>query len=339
MMEYRQLGRSGVRVSALCLGTMNFGGAADEETSIKIVHAALDIGISFIDTADVYGRGRSEEITGKAVKQSGRRDEIVLATKAVAHMGEGPNDWGASRYHLVRACEASLRRLQTDRIDLYQLHIVDHTTPMDEILTTLETLVRQGKILYVGTSKWPVTMIMEALALSERRGWPRLVSEQPPYNILDRGVENELVWTCMRHGIGIIPWGPLAYGVLSGKYRQDQPRPAGSRLEKAPPDHSRLTPAALDAVEKLLPLGEAKGCSLAEFSHAWLLQRPGVTAPIIGPRTVEHVRSAQRACEIELTSEELAAVDEIVPPGGHVSDFYDGNVHAPLRRAIEEGRG
>ncbi|RKY59501.1 MAG: aldo/keto reductase, partial [Candidatus Latescibacterota bacterium] len=184
-MEYRQLSRTGVRVSKVCLGAMNFGWRTDEKTSIRIVHEALDAGINFVDTADVYGRGASEEIVGKALAEGGWRDQVVLATKAVAHMGEGPNDWGASRYHLVRACEASLRRLRTDRIDLYYLHIVDLTTPMDEIFETLDILVRQGKVLYVGTSKWPVPLIMEALALSERCGFPRIVAEQPPYNILD----------------------------------------------------------------------------------------------------------------------------------------------------------
>ncbi len=337
-MQYRQLGRSGVRVSALCLGTMNFGAATDEETSIRMINEAIEHGINFIDTANVYGRGVSEQIVGQALAQNGKRDDIVLATKAVANMGEGPNDHGASRFHLTRACEASLRRLQTDRIDLYQLHIVDHTTPIDEILETLDTLVRQGKILYIGTSKWPVTMIMEGLALGERRGLPRFLTEQPPYQILDRSIENELVWMCLRHGIGIIPWGPLAYGILAGKYRKGQPLPERGRFAKAKPDDRRLTPAALDAVEKLLPLAEARGCTLAEFSHAWLRQRPGVTAPIIGPRTMEHLHSALKSLEIELTEEELAKVDEIVPPGQAVSDFYDGNVHAPLRKAIEQMR-
>jgi len=333
-MEYRQLGRSGVRVSAMCLGTMNFGGRTDEPTAINMVQEALDLGINFIDTANVYGRGVSEEITGKALAQSGRRDEAVLATKAVAGMGDGPNDHGASRYHLTRACEASLQRLQTDRIDLYQLHIVDLTTPMDEILGTLDTLVQQGKILYVGTSKWPVTLIMEALALSERGGLPRFTSEQPPYNILDRAIENDLVWTCLRHGIGIISWAPLAYGILSGQYRKAEAAPAGSRYEKPRPNDTRFTPAALEAVDKLRPIAEARGITVAQLAHAWLLTRPGLTAPIIGPRTLEHLRNTVAACEVELTSEELAQIDEIVPPGRWASDFYDGNVQGRLRAAI-----
>lgn len=336
-MKYRQLGRSGVRVSELCLGTMNFGDRADEKTSLAIVHEALEQGINFIDTADVYQRGVAEEIVGQALAQSGRRDEVVLATKAVAPMGAGPNDCGASRYHLLRACEASLRRLQTDRIDLYYLHIVDLTTPLEEILGTLEVLIQQGKILYFGTSKWPATLIVEFLALSERWGKPRPVAEQPPYNLLDRSIENELVWTCQRHGIGLVPFSPLANGILSGQYRPGQPGPPGSRFEHAGPDHSRLTPAALEAVDKLRPLAEAKGITLPELAHAWLLHRPGITAPIIGPRTVEHVRSAVKACDVALTPEDLARIDEIVPPGQAVSDFYAGNIYARIREVVATG--
>ncbi|MCD6361325.1 MAG: aldo/keto reductase, partial [Armatimonadetes bacterium] len=275
-MQYRQLGRSGTRVSELCLGTMNFGGRTDEQTSARIIDQALDAGINFIDTADVYGRGVSEEIVGRALAANGRRDDVVLATKAVANMGDGPNDHGASRYHLTRAVEASLRRLQTDRIDLFYLHIVDLTTPMDEILDTLDVLVRQGKILYVGTSKWPPTLIMEGLALADAHGLPRFVAEQPPYQMLDRGIENELVWMCMRQGIGICPWGPLAYGLLTGRYRKGQPFPEGGRMSNKDPDtDNRLTHAALDAVEEYLKLSEARGVPLAEFAHAWLLTRPG----------------------------------------------------------------
>ncbi|HID10926.1 MAG TPA: aldo/keto reductase [Candidatus Latescibacteria bacterium] len=336
-MEYRQLGRTGVRVSKVCLGAMNFGWRTDEKTSIRIVHKALDAGINFVDTADVYGRGTSEEIVGKALAEGGRRDQVVLATKAVARMGEGPNDWGASRYHLVRACEASLRRLRTDRIDLYYLHIVDLTTPMHEIFETLDILVRQGKVLYVGTSKWPVPLIMEALALSERRGFPRIAAEQPPYNILDRGIENELIWVGMRYGIAIVPWGPLAGGILSGKYKKGQKPPEGSRYEKAGPEDRRLTLEALDAVEKLKTIAEAKGITLPELAHAWLLHRPGITSPIIGPRTPEHLSSALKACEVELTQEEMAQIDQIVPPGGAVSDFYDIHIYARMRRAAQVG--
>lgn len=322
-MEYRQLGRAGVRVSKLCLGTMNFGDGTDEAEAARIVDQAFDAGVNFIDTADVYGRGLSEEFTGRALAANGHRDDVVLATKGVARMGRGPNDHGASRYHLTRAVEASLRRLQTDRIDLFYLHITDISTPVDEILSALDVLVRQGKILYVGTSKWPVPLIMEALWLADKHGLPRTVAEQPPYNLTDRRIEMELVWTCLRHGIAIMPFGPLAGGILSGIYRKGRPAPEGHKFKEIGQrdGHKRYTEESMDLVEKLLPLAEAKGAPLAEFSLAWLMQRPGITSPICGPRTVEHLRSAVRACELEFTAEELAKVDEIIPPGANVTNY------------------
>ena len=322
-MEYRLLGRSGVRVSKLCLGTMSFGGRTDEAEAKRIIDEGIDAGINFIDSADVYARGVSEEFVGRALAANGHRDDVVLATKGVANMGKGPNDRGASRYHLTRAVEASLRRLQVEVIDLYYLHITDIDTPMDEVFDTLDTLVRQGKILYVGTSKWPVPLIMEALALSDAHRLPRIVAEQPPYNLTDRRVEMELVWTCLRHGIGIVPFGPLAGGVLSGIYRKGQPAPEGHHFHTLGQrdGHNRYTEQSLDLVEKLIPLAEARGVSLAEFSLAWLMQRPGITAPICGPRTVEHLRSALTACDIQLTEEELTKVDEAIAPGANVTNY------------------
>ncbi|MEA3402270.1 MAG: aldo/keto reductase [Armatimonadota bacterium] len=336
-MDYVQLGRTGTRVSRFCLGTMNIRSLDDEETWSQMVGEALDAGINFIDTADVYGRGISETVVGNVLAANGRRDEVVLATKAVAPMGEGPNDRGASRYHLTRAVEGSLQRLQTDRIDLFYLHIVDLTTPIDEILETLQILMDQGKILYAGTSKWPPTLIMEGIACAEARGLPRLVAEQPPYHILDRGVENELLWMCMRQGIGVCTWGPLAYGLLSGKYRKDQPMPDVGRWTGTELGESdRFTEEALDVVEALIPRAEAHGITLAEFAHAWLLTRPGITSILIGPRTIEHLRSTLSSYDVELTEEDLQAVDELVPPGQFVSNFYDGNVYRRLREAIHE---
>lgn len=333
-MEYVQLGRTGTRVSRFCLGTMNIHVPEDEKAWTQIIGEALDAGINFIDTANVYGRGLSETIVGNILAASGRRDEVVLATKAVASMGPGPNDHGASRYHLTRAVEDSLRRLRTDRIDLFYLHIVDLTTPMDEILETLDVLVRQGKLLYVGTSKWPPTLIMEGIATSMARGLPRFVAEQPPYHILDRGIENELAWMCLRQGIALCTWGPLAYGLLSGKYHKGEQPYEGGRFAGHGPDSTRFTQAALDVVEELIPLAEARGVTLAQWAHAWMLTRPFLTAAIIGPRTIEQLRSTLGALEIELSAEELARVDELVPPGKFVSDFYDGNVYARLRTAI-----
>ena len=333
-MEYRQLGRTGTRVSELCLGMM-IDNLTDEETFIAVVNEAIELGINFIDTADCYGAGESERRLGKALAENGKRDDIVLATKAVAGMGDGPNDHGASRYHLSRAVEASLKRLQTDRIDLFYLHVVDITTPMDEIFGQLDILVKQGKILYVGTSKWPVPLIMEGLMMHEKYDYPRIIAEQPPYSLCDRGIENELVWTCMRHGIGICSWAPLANGILGGAYRKGQPFPEGHRKSGVDPSKDRrLTNEALDLIENLIPLAEARGIALPDLCHAWLLQRPGLTAPIIGARKVEYVQAAVKATEIELTQEELDKIDEFAPPGTAVSNYYDGNVYAHMRNAI-----
>ncbi len=322
-MEYRQLGRSGMRVSKLCLGTMSYGGRTDGQEAARIIDVALDGGINHIDSADVYSRGVSEEYVGSALAANGRRDEIVLATKGVATMGDGPNDHGASRYHLTRAVEASLRRLQTDRIDLYYLHITDITTPLDEIFETLDILVKQGKILYVGTSKWPVPLIMEALWLADKHNWPRPIAEQPPYNLTDRRVELELVWTCMRHGIGICPFGPIAGGILSGVYRKGQPTPEGHQFKEIgqKDGHNRYTEATMDLVEGLVPLAEAKGVTLAEYALAWVMQRPGITSPITGARTVAQIESSLRACEIKFEADELARIDEIIAPGANVTNY------------------
>ncbi|MFO7948338.1 MAG: aldo/keto reductase [Armatimonadota bacterium] len=335
-MEYRQLGRSGARVSKLCLGTMNFGARTEEPEAKQIVNEALDGGINFIDTADVYGRGASEEMVGNALAENGRRDEVVLATKAVARMGEGTNDEGASRYHLTRAVEDSLRRLQTDRIDLFYLHITDIRTLMEEILQTLDTLVQQGKILYVGTSKWPVPLIMEGLALAEREGLPRFVAEQPPYNLTDRRAEMELIWTAMRHGIGICPFGPIAGGILSGVYRKGEEPPEGHKFKEINQEdhHDRYTEATMDLVEGLIPMAEARDVTLAEYSLAWVMQQPGITSALTGVRTVEHIRSSLSACEIELTDDELRRINEIIPPGKNVASYF--TIYDRMCRAVQE---
>ena len=331
-MEYRQLGRSGLRVSKICLGTMVGFRKADLESATRVIHEAIDLGINFIDSADCYTE--SEEVCGEALKQDGKRDQVVLATKATWYMGDGPNDYGASRYHLIEACEASLRKLQTDRIDLYVLHVRDPNTPWDETLRALETLIQQGKVRYIGTSKHPATAILEAVMTSEKLGIERFVSEQPPYNLLDRRPENELIPACTRHGVGITPFYPLASGLLSGKYRLNQPNPEGGRMSKREPDSDDIfTTAALEAIEGLIPIAEDKGLTLAELSLAWMMQQPGVTAPVAGARKVEYLHSAVKASEAELTAEDLARIDAVVPPGSNVSNYFDANVYKPLRMA------
>ena len=336
-MDYVQLGRSGCRVSRFCLGTGNAKQPDHEELWTQMVGEALDAGINFVDTANVYSKGVAESVLGSVLAANGWRDDVVLATKAVLKTGDGPNDQGASRYHLVRAVEDSLRRLKTDRIDLLYMHVVDRTTPVDETLETLDTLVRQGKVLYVGTSKWPASLIMEGLGIAQARGLPRFVAEQPPYQILDRGVENELLWMARRHGVGVCVWGPLGYGLLSGKYRKGGEIPDGGRwTTENVAGSDRFTEEALDAVEALIPLAEAHGITLAQFAHAWLLTRPGITSVLIGPRTIEHLRSTLASYDVELSAEDLARVDEINPPGQWISNFYDGQVYRPLRNSLAE---
>ncbi len=331
-MEYRQVGCSGLRVSQLCLGTMVGFNKKNEKTAIRIIQEAIDLGVNFIDTADCYAE--SEEVVGKALTENKSRDKVVLATKYGWYTDEGANDYGASRYHIIRACEDSLRKLRTDHIDLYILHIVDPNTPFEETLDTLDTLIHQGKIRYIGTSKHPATLILEALAVSERYGLARFISEQPPYNILDRMPENELIPASMRHGFGITPFFPLASGLLSGKYRQGKANPEGSRFAgREPGGDDIFTVAALEAVEKLRPLAEEKDITVAELSLAWLMQQPGVTSGILGARTPEYLRSGVKACDVKFTPEELARIDEIVPPGTYVSNFFESNTYRPLRMA------
>jgi len=332
-MEYTQIGRSGLRVSRQILGAMNFGAATDRETSGQIINEALDAGINAIDTADCYSHGLSEEIVGETLAQNGRRDDVVIATKFTTHMGQGPNDWGQSRYHIVQACEASLRRLKTDRIDLYQAHWMDMVTPLEEMLRALDDLVRQGKVRYIGVSKFACALIAEAALLARQYGWTPLTSEQPPYNILDRSIERELVWTCKRYGLGIIPWGPLASGILSGRYRRGN-IPKDSRSAQHGIGPTRMSKGALKAVEALLPLAEGKGVTLAEFSLAWLLHQPGVSAALIGPRTPEHLHSCLKAVDVKLSEADLKAVDEINPPGHSLSAYHSENVDARLRKDI-----
>ena len=324
-MEYRSLGRTGVQVSSLCLGCMNFGWGTEEGDSIRIIHRAIDAGINFLDTANVYARGTSETITGKALSQGGRRDRVVLATKVHGRMDDDdPNAWGNHRRHIVMQCEASLRRLGTDWIDLYQIHRPQPHVPIDETLRALDDLVRSGKVRYVGTSTYAAWQLMEAVMVAREFGLTRFVCEQPPYNILDRRVERELLPFCRTYGVGVIPWSPLAGGLLSGKYTPGQPAPAGSRFEKGLPER-RATEHAFAAIEGVRALAEAKGCSLGAFAIAWCAAQPGVTSPIIGPRTEDQLLDALSSTNVTITDEDRQAVDGLVEPGTHVSAFYEAD--------------
>jgi aryl-alcohol dehydrogenase-like predicted oxidoreductase len=296
---------------------MMFGawGNPDHDDSIAVVHAALDAGINFIDTADVYSAGESEEIVGRAI--AGRRDEVVLATKFYAPMGEGPNRSGASRYWIMKEVESSLRRLGTDHIDLYQVHRPDPRLDVEETLGALTDLVRQGKVRYIGSSTFPASEIVEAQWAAERRNLERFVCEQPPYSILVRGIEADVLPTCRRHGMGVIPWSPLAGGWLSGRWRKGGVDPESRRASRVPDRYDLSVPgnqAKLDAADALADLAEEAGLSLVHLAVAWVIGNPAVTSAIIGPRTMEQLSSQLGAADVQLTADVLDRIDEIVPP-------------------------
>jgi aryl-alcohol dehydrogenase-like predicted oxidoreductase len=319
-MEYRALGRTGAQVSALCLGCMNFGDDCDERDSVDLMHRALDDGINFWDTADVYSMGVSETIVGKAL--AGRRERVFLATKAYNKMGDGPNDWGSHRMHLLRACEDSLRRLNTDHIDLYQLHRPHPSVPIDETLRALDDLVRTGKVRYFGTSTFAAWQVVESLWASKELGLNRTICEQPPYNLLDRRIERELLPMCRTYGIATIPWAPLAGGLLSGKYRPGQVRPDGARYTTRSAPFQRDNDTALEKVAAYADWCAVRGVDPAQMALAWVLAQPGVTSPIIGPKNTAQYEAYLEALQIVVTDEDRAALDALFPPGTHVSEYY-----------------
>jgi aryl-alcohol dehydrogenase-like predicted oxidoreductase len=296
-----------------------FGGWGNPEhdESIRIIHRALDAGINFIDTADVYSRGESEEIVGKALA-GGRRDDVVLATKVHGSMGDDPNEFGNSRRWIMREVENSLRRLKTDWIDLYQIHRPEGDTDIDETLGALTDLVRAGKVRYLGSSTFPASQIVEAQWVAQKRARDRFVCEQPPYSILARGVENDVLPTCRRHGIGVIPWSPLAGGWLTGRYRLGAEMPTTHRAERIPSRYDMSLPGnqrKLEAADQLARLADESGITMVEMAIAFVIRHPAVTAAIIGPRTMEHLESQLPAADVELSDELLDRIDEIVPPG------------------------
>ena len=330
-MELRPLGRTGVQVSKLCLGTMMFGawGNPDHEESIRIIHAALDAGVNFVDTADVYSGGESEEIVGKAL--AGRRDDVVLATKVGFPMGDDPNRRGASRRRIINGVEDSLRRLGTDWIDLYQIHRPDPSTDIEETLGALTDLVQQGKVRYVGSSTYPASEIVEAQWAARDRRLQRFVCEQPPYSILVRGIEAEVLPTCARYGMGVIPWAPLASGWLSGRWRKGAEQPGSTRAERLPARYDLSLPGnqkKLDVVDELAQLAEAAGMTLIQLAIAFVLNHPAVTAPIIGPRTMEHLESQLAAADVVIEGPLLDRIDELVPPGTNLN-AADGGWESP----------
>jgi aryl-alcohol dehydrogenase-like predicted oxidoreductase len=325
-MEYRTLGRTGVQVSTLCLGTANFGNPTPEDSAREIMQEALDAGINLFDTANSYNAGESERIIGRFLKDTGQRDRVLLATKVYYPVGDGPNDQGLSRYHLLRACEDSLRRLQTERIELYITHrSASSAIPIDETLAALTDLVRQGKVLYIGCSTHPAWEIMEALMVSEVKGYARYVAESSPYNLLDRRVENERVPLCQRYGLAMFPWSPIAMGMLAGRYRQDATFPNGSRAAANPQGiyAQRINRKGLEAAAQVPEVAERYRLTPAQVSLLWVKDQPGVTAPIVGPRTLEQLGEMLQVADLHADAGLRAAFDQINPAGMAVSNFHN----------------
>ncbi len=335
-MEYRSLGRTGAKVSPLCLGTDNFMDPTPEDECENILNAAMDAGINLLDTGDVYADGDGERVIGRILKENGRRHEVLIATKVDSGRRQvgfrledyrevlGPNEYGQSRLNVIRACEASLKRLQTDYIDLYQIHRPSPDIPVDETLGALNDLVRQGKVRYIGCSTHPAWMVMEAIMISESKGWARYVTEQPPYNLLDRRIENELIPMSQKWGLGLINWAPMGMGVLAGRYSSGTDYPEGSRADLRGGFYAdRVTQRGVEVGRAFSALAADAGLSAAQLAVLWCKDQPGITAPLIGPRTLQHLEPLIPVLEMRLSDDLRAACDELVPPGSAVVDFHN----------------
>jgi aryl-alcohol dehydrogenase-like predicted oxidoreductase len=325
-MEYRQLGRTGLHVSALALGTGNFGDMTSEETARRILETAIEAGINLLDTADGYCGGESERIIGRFLQDTGQRDRVLIATKVFYPTGPGPNDRGLSRHHVLRACEASLRRLGTDHVDLYLLHrSASLVTPIEETLEALTDLLRQGKVSYVGCSTFPAWQVMEALMVSAQRGFVRFVVESPPYNLLDRRAENERIPLCQKYGLGVLPWSPLAMGMLAGRYPTDGSFPEGSRAALNPQGiyAQRVSRRGARVGAGLAELAAPRGLSPGQLALLWVKDQPGVTAPIVGPRTTDQLAEMLAVAERSADDDLRAALDALNPPGTAIANFHN----------------
>ena len=323
-MEYRRLGSSGVLVSPLALGTDNLANPTPREESIRMIHAAIDGGINLIDTSNSYAAGDSERIIGEALAQNGRRDEVLIATKVHYPTGPGPNDRGNGRLHIMRACDESLRRLGVDHIDLYQLHRPDFDTPIEETLGALDDLVHAGKVRYIGSSTAPAWHVVEAVLTSERLGLARFISEQSPYNLLDRRLENEMVPACLRHGLGVLAWSPLAMGMLAGRYADGAPPPDDSRVANRGGIYAeRVTEAGVAIGNRFARLARDHGSDPAQLAMCFVKDQPGITAPIIGPKNVAQLEGLLPVLDMKLSDEMRAACDALVTPGSVVASFFN----------------
>ena len=325
-MEYRTLGRTGVKVSPLCLGCMMFGGKTEQAPSLAIIDHAIDAGINFLDTANVYSRGRSEEVVGAALKRNGKRQQIVLATKVHGKMADDdPNAEGNNRRHIIAQCDASLRRLQTDYIDLYQIHRPSSQEPMDETLRALDDLIRAGKVRYIGTSTYAAWQVLESLWIAKELGLNRMVCEQPPYHLLDRRIERELVPLAQTYGLALIPWSPLAGGFLTGKYRRGETRTEGRFKDDNDWNRKHFIDAAFDVLAVLEAIAQEKDCSPSQLALAWCAQQPGITSPIVGPRTMEQWEDNLRAAEIDVTDADRTRLDAVAAPGRATVPYYEAD--------------
>ncbi len=316
-MNYRRLGKTGLRVSPICLGTMMFGGPTEESESIRIMHKALDSGVNFIDTANMYTAGNSEIAVGKAI--AGRRDDVVVATKGRQKIGEGPNDWGAGRGHLIRELDRSLKRLNTDYVDLYYVHAPDEETPIEESLRALDDMVRCGKVRYIACSNFRAWRLCEALWTSDKLNLSSFICVQPLYNIVNRDIEVELLPLCKEHGIGVVSYSPLARGILSGKYKPGEAYPEGSRAARNDKrmQQAELRDASLEISQKITTHCAKKGVAPTQFALAWILANPTLTSVILGPRTMEQYDDNAGCLNVEITLEDEAFIDSLVPPGEH----------------------
>lgn len=332
-MIYRQLGRTGVQVTPLCLGGMLFGSKTPEDEAITIIDTALDAGINFIDTANVYVRGRSEEVIGKALARNGKRERVVLASKVWGRMrDDDPNAWGNHRRHIREQVEASLKRLQTDYLDIYYIHRQMQNIPIDETLRALDDLIRAGKILYIGCSTFAAWSVVEALWVAKEYGLNRFVCEQPPYHLLDRAIEQELIPMAQTYGLGLMAWSPLAGGLLTGKYREGVPQDGRIQPGSIWADR-HLTPAVQQAVAQLDQLAQEKGCTLSQLALAWCIDKPGITSAILGARTLDHLHDQLGALDVTLTVEDHAAIDRICAPGKTLVSYYHEDGSADFRAA------
>jgi aryl-alcohol dehydrogenase-like predicted oxidoreductase len=332
-MYYRQLGRTGMQVSSLSLGTMEFGSKTPAAEAHTIIDSALDAGINLIDTANMYGRGRSEEVVGAALKRNGKRSRVVLSTKVFGRMSDDdPNAAGIHRRHIREQCEASLKRLQTDHIDVYYIHRPMQNIPIDETLRALDDLIRAGKVLSIGCSTFAAWAIVESLWVAKEYGLNRFTIEQPPYHFLDRSIENELIPMARTYGLGLLAWSPLAGGLLTGKYQQGIPETARIQSGTIWADR-HLTPEVMDAVAGLNRVAQEKGCTLSQLALAWCLDRPGITTAIVGPRTLGQLEEHLGTLQVTLSAEDHQHIDAICPPGKTLVSYYYEDTSADFRAA------